>query len=170
MLKLSADEDHWEILPYKLASARTTPAAIAMNVDPFINTDEQDCANDFTIPYSGPTTFYRNQPSGNPHVIMILEDQSVLDFDASKEALEKSDVKHEHWPVGITNCLGTFYSNYFVTTGGPYTVRFLFKKSFYCWFSVTITFRKPCLHGTKERRVSTTTRLPPHYLDMLLEQ
>ena len=123
-MKLSINEDKWEILSYKLASARKSPAAIAMNVDPFIITDEQDCANDSPIPTSVPSTFYRFQPQGNPQIMMITEDQRVFDFDASKEYLEKSEIKNDNWPSTIINSLGTFFSNYFVTTGDPYTVSF----------------------------------------------
>ena len=126
MLKLSVSEDYWEILPYKLAFARKVPAAISMNVDPFIKTDDQDCINDFSISTNSASTFHNFQPVGTPHVFVILEDQQVLDFDASKHALELSTIAHESWPTSIVNCQGTYYSNYFITTGGPYIVRYLF--------------------------------------------
>ena len=123
VLKLGANEDQWEILPYHLAFARKVPSAIAINVDPFIATEEQDCANDMAISTSSPITLYKFMPMGKPHIFIILEDQRVFDFDATKENLVlASENNGENWPNSIINSMGVFFSNHFVTSGGTYSV------------------------------------------------
>ena len=124
VLKLGANEDQWEILPYHLAFARKVPSAIAINVDPFIATEEQDCANDMAISTSSPLTFYKFMPMGKPHIFMILEDQRVFDFDATKENLVLTSQKGQNWPNSIINSMGAFFFNHFMTSGGTYSVSY----------------------------------------------
>ena len=127
VLKLSDTQDHWEVLPYQLAQARKFPSAIAMNVEPVLVTSEQECANDFAIVTSSPLTPYKTLPTGSPHIFMILEDQRVFDFDASKETLEQVLPRREPWPASIINSVGVFFANHFVTSGGSNTVSYLQK-------------------------------------------
>ena len=98
-----------------------------MNVEPVLVTSEQECANDFSIGTSSPLTPYKTLPTGSPHILMILEDQRVFDFDASKETLEQALPRREPWPSSIINSVGVFFANHFVTSGGSNTVSSLQK-------------------------------------------
>ena len=51
-----------------------------------------------------------------------MEDQTVVDYDASGEYLTVSDVKYQPWPDSITYASGGFLSNFIVVVGGLHTL------------------------------------------------
>ncbi len=69
--------------------------------------------------------------------MVVLENQQVLDFDASGEHLVRSDFIAENWPSDIRYAEGGLVSNFLMIVGGISTVR---KKISFKLFTQWINF------------------------------